>query len=146
MKKITFIILSFALISLTSCDVNKFLEDVATALEESSQDPNSGGSTGNSGGSTQPESKPRTTERAGSVEDPIFSQLGLSQAQTTQFNTIDKKYKDKISASQNSGKDRITISKEVKALRTKRESELMAILNTSQKQKYDELLAKEKGR
>lgn len=127
------------MISLTSCDVNKFLEDVATAMEESSQgqDPNRGGgsTSGGSSGSTETKVKTRTTERSQEIGDPIFAKLGLSNAQVDQYTAINKKYEQQITDLENSGQDRIKISTQLKKLKVAQEEELMGILTVEQKQK-----------
>lgn len=151
---------------LTSCDVNQFLEDVADAMEQPSQSPNTdrtgdsstpgnkvptGNSTGNDDTSTSPT---RTTERATdtsvdtrNVDDPIFSQLELSNTQIDQYYKIRNDYAKAIKAAERTGEPRDDIAREIKRLRVAENDEIISILSTTQKSKYDQLIAgKKKGK
>lgn len=138
--------LSVMVIGLSSCDVNKFLEDMAEAIEQ----PDQGGDTGrtNPPSTQQPKDDKRTSERAESVEsrgedssglETIIVQLDLSPQQLEQYRSINEKYAGDIENVKKSNTDTTTKSKEIKLLRTKQEREIYALLTPAQIEKFNQI-------
>lgn len=145
MKMIFFkVFMLSAVITLTTgCDVNKFLDDLAQAMEEPADQ-------GNGDTRTQQQTPPqadkdikRETERTQTVEtrsdatmEEIIVDLDLSNEQLAQYRTINSNYTTKIEAVKKSNADTNTKAKEIKALRNAQEREVYDLLTPAQVEKF----------
>jgi len=145
-------------VGMTSCDVNKFLEDVAEAMEtppsDGSTQPSDNGRTQSTNNGTKVVTRESTrsgsasTESSGSATemDEIMAELNLSSQQITQYRAINKKYSDQMANVKASNKDNATKSRDMKVIRDAQNKELYDLLTPAQLEEYKRIKAERSGK